>query len=124
MELFPEAELEREQLRKVNNFFDYDNLYTAPVHGFADAFDYWARNSCNQFLEGIRVPSLLVTATDDTFLSESCYPFEQARSHKYFHLEATRFGGHVGYNSELSNGSGFWLEKRIASFLENPEPVG
>jgi len=41
-----------------------------------------------------------------------------------FHLEATRFGGHVGYNSEFSNGSGFWLEKRIASFLENPEPVG
>lgn len=124
MEQFPEADLEREKLRKVNNFFDYDNLYTAPVHGFKDAFDYWARNSCNQFLGGIRVPSLLVTATDDTFLSESCYPFEQARSHKYFHLEATRFGGHVGYNSEFSNGSGFWLEKRIASFLENPEPVG
>jgi predicted alpha/beta-fold hydrolase len=114
---------------------DPEAVYTGTVEGdrvqcFQDtviirnAFDYWARNSCNQFLGGIRVPSLLVTATDDTFLSESCYPFEQARSHKYFHLEATRFGGHVGYNSEFSNGSGFWLEKRIASFLENPEPVG
>lgn len=123
IEQFPDADLGRDQLLKVNNFFDYDNLYTAPVHGFKDAFDYWARNSCNQFLSGIRVPSLLITATDDTFLSESCYPFEQARSHKYFHLEATRFGGHVGYNTELSSGSGFWLEKRIASFLENPEPV-
>ena len=123
MEQFPEARLERERLKRVNNFLDFDNLYTAPVHGFRDAFDYWAQNSSNQFLGGIRIPSLLITATDDPFLSETCYPFEEARSHRYFHLEATRFGGHVGYNSELSNGSGFWLEKRIASFLKNPQPV-
>ena len=43
MEQFPDAGLERKRLKKVNNFFDYDNLYTAPVHGFKDAFDYWAR---------------------------------------------------------------------------------
>ena len=124
MELFPEARLERERLLKVNNFLDFDNLYTAPVHGFKDAFDYWQRNSCTQFLPGIKIPSLLITATDDPFLSETCYPFKEASAHKFFHLEATRFGGHVGYNSELSHGSGFWLEKRIASFLENPEPQG
>ena len=121
MEQFPEARLERERLLKVNNFFDFDNLYTAPVHGFKDAFDYWEQNSCRQFLGGIKTPSLLITATDDPFLSETCYPFDEARSHKYFHLEATRFGGHVGYNSEFSNGSGFWLERRILSFLTDPE---
>ena len=117
MEQFPKARLE------VNNFFDFDNLYTAPVHGFKDAFDYWERNSSRQFLDGIEIPSLLITATDDPFLSETCYPFAEARSHKYFHLEATRFGGHVGYNSEFSKGSGFWLENRILSFLEDPGVV-
>lgn len=122
MELFPEARLERERLKKVRNFLDFDNLYTAPVHGFKDAFDYWERNSCLQFLPEIKTPSLLITATDDPFLSETCYPFKEAKSHRYFHLEATRFGGHVGYNSEFSNGSGFWLERRITSFLLNPEP--
>ena len=117
LELFPEARLERERVGRVQNFLDFDNLYTAPVHGFTDAFDYWARNSCNQFLEGIQIPSLLITSTDDPFLSETCFPFKEAKSHRYFHLEATRFGGHVGFNSQFNKGSGFWLERRIAGYF-------
>ena len=70
----------------------------------------------------LRTPSLLVTATDDPFLSASCIPYGEARSHKHFHLEASKNGGHVGFNANFGTGSGFWLEQRVVDFLL--EPVG
>ena len=118
LEQFPENDLKSEAILNSKNFLDFDNFFTAPVNGFQDANDYWKRNSCNQFLEDIKIPSLLVTAADDPFLSESCIPVKEARNNKYFHLEVTKYGGHVGYNSNFENGSGFWLEKRIIDFFK------
>jgi len=118
LEQFPENELNSEAILNSKNFLDFDNYFTAPVNGFKDANDYWKRNSCNQFLEGIQIPSLLVTAADDPFLSESCIPLKEARNNKHFHLEVTKYGGHVGYNSNFENGSGFWLERRVIDFFK------
>ena len=118
LEQFPENDLKSEAILNSKNFLDFDNYFTAPVNGFKDANDYWKRNSCNQFLEGIKIPSLLVTAADDPFLSESCIPVKEARNNKFFHLEVTKYGGHVGYNSNFDNGSGFWLERRIIDFFK------
>lgn len=118
LEQFPDHNLKSEAILNSKNFLDFDNYFTAPVNGFQDANDYWKRNSCNQFLEGIKTPSLLVTAADDPFLSESCIPVKEARNNKYFHLELTKYGGHVGYNSNFDNGSGFWLERRIIDFFK------
>ncbi len=118
LEQFPNHELNSEAILNSKNFLDFDNYFTAPVNGFKDANDYWKRNSCNQFLEGIQTPSLLVTAADDPFLSESCIPLKEARNNKHFHLEVTKYGGHVGYNSNFGNGSGFWLERRVIDFFK------
>lgn len=117
LEQFPENDLKKEAILNSKNFLDFDNYFTAPVNGFADANDYWKQNSCAQFLEGIKIPSLLVTASDDPFLTDSCIPVRQAKANKNFHLEVTRYGGHVGYNSNFENGSGFWLERRIIEFF-------
>ncbi|MEL4455004.1 YheT family hydrolase [Lutimonas vermicola] len=117
-EQFPSNGLNQEAILSAKNFLDFDNYFTAPVNGFKDANDYWKKNSCNQFLQGIRVPSLLITAYDDPFLSASCIPLKEAKGNKYFHLEVTTYGGHVGYNSTFENGSGFWLEKRIIDFFK------
>ncbi len=114
---FPENDLQTEAILNAKNFLDFDNYFTAPVNGFKDANDYWKQNSCKQFLEGIKIPSLLVTSIDDPFLSDSCIPVKEAENNDNFHLEVTKYGGHVGYNSNFDHGSGFWLEKRISDFF-------
>ena len=116
-EQFPDADLDLEAILNSRNFLDFDNLFTAPVNGFVDAEDYWKRNSCKQFIAGIDIPSLLITSVDDPFLSESCIPIHEARSNDQVKLEVTKHGGHVGYNSNFDNGSGFWLERRIVEFF-------
>lgn len=118
IEQFPDMDLNKEAILNSKNFLDFDNYFTAPVNGFADAEDYWKRNSCKQFLDGIKIPSLLITSLDDPFLSASCIPLKEAKANKYFHLEVTDYGGHVGYNSNFENGSGFWLETRIIEYFE------
>jgi len=116
-EQFPDADLDLGAILNSRNFLDFDNLFTAPVNGFVDAEDYWKQNSCKQFIAGIKLPSLLITSVDDPFLSESCIPINEARSNDQVKLEVTKHGGHVGYNSNFDNGSGFWLERRIIEFF-------
>ena len=118
---FPDSFLKKENIEKVKNFLDFDNMYTAPAHGFKDAFDYWEKSSSKQFIGNIKVPTLLITASDDPFLSDSCIPIEEAKNNKNFVLEITRHGGHVGFNSNLSPSNGWWLENRIVQFLEDYE---
>ncbi len=83
--------------RPARNFDEFDEWYTAPIHGFSSAHDYWTRNSSIRFLPDIRVPALLINAEDDTFLGPACYPTALARRHRYLHLEIPRHGGHVGF---------------------------
>ena len=119
LEQFPKAALNWEAALNSRDFFDFDNHFTAPVNGFLDAFDYYEKNSSKQFLEDIRLPSLLITAADDPFLSESCIPVKEAKANDNFYLELTPYGGHVGYNLNFEKGSGFWLERRIMDFFKD-----
>ncbi|MDZ7612939.1 MAG: alpha/beta fold hydrolase [Flavobacteriaceae bacterium] len=116
-ERFPEFLLDREQILNIGNFVDFDDFYTAPAHGFADAYDYYQQSSCKQYLKDIHIPCLLINALDDTFLSPSCYPEQEAAKNLYFHLEISRYGGHVGFNSSLAAKRNTWLAKRILHFL-------
>jgi predicted alpha/beta-fold hydrolase len=118
---FPKSFLKKEDIDKVKNFFDFDNMYTAPAHGFADAFDYWEKSSSKQFIAGIKIPTLLITASDDPFLSQSCIPIKEANNNENFVLEITKHGGHVGFNANFSRSNGLWLENRIVQFLEDQE---
>ena len=118
-EQFPKAELNWQAALNSRDFFDFDNYFTAPVNGFLDAFDYYDKNSSKQFLKDIRIPSLLITAADDPFLSESCIPIKEAEENDGFYLELTPYGGHVGYNLNFEKGSGFWLERRIMEFFND-----
>ncbi len=114
---FPNSFIDIEKIEKSTNFFDFDDLYTAPAHGFKDAFDYWEKNSSKQFIPNIKVPTLLITSSDDPFLSPSCIPFIEAKNNTNFHLENTKYGGHVGFNSNFSMTTNNWLEKKIVQFL-------
>ena len=98
------------------NFQEFDGLFTAPIHGFSDAEDYWRRNSSLQFLPAIDRPVLLVNAQDDSFLSPLCYPSALARQHRYLYLEAPRWGGHVGFVSDAGD-QAYWAEARAYMFI-------
>ncbi len=113
---FPEAHFRFEEFLKMTTFKEFDDHYTGPVHGFKDAVDYWNRCSCRQFLHDIQVPTLLINAEDDPFLTERCHPTSEAEENPSFYFEKPAHGGHVGFMSRNSNGE-YWHEKRVADFL-------
>ncbi len=116
---FPEYKLDISQLMKAKTFKDFDGLYTAPVSGFSSPEDYWEKASSKPYLPSIKKPVLLISSTDDPFLSEECYPFKEAIKSNNFYLEVTKYGGHVGFMSEFSQNKNSWLEKRIIKFLSD-----
>ena len=93
-----------------------DDRYTALIHGFRDAKDYWNQASCKQWLSNITIPALLVNAKNDPFLAEPCYPIEEAKASPNFFIEIPESGGHVGFISFNQRGE-YWFESRVASFL-------
>lgn len=100
----------------IRSFWEFDDRYTAPMHGFADAADYYGRCSARHFVEAIRVPTLLVNALDDPFLTPECAPVETARSNPDFFLERPAHGGHVGFVRFNKVGE-YWSEERAGQFL-------
>ncbi len=116
MERFP-GKIDDEGYEAIRTFHEFDDRYAAPIHGFKDAEDYYARASSKPVLRRIRVPTLLVNALDDPFLAPPCYPYEEARDNPYLFLETPSSGGHVGFWSSGIHGS-TWAERRAVEFLE------
>jgi hypothetical protein len=102
------------RLRGIDSLRAFDDRYTAPINGFADAEDYYARSSCAGVLDGVRVPALLVNARNDPFLTSRCLPVVQARRNPCLLLEMPRYGGHVGF---VGQGDAYWSETRARQFL-------
>jgi predicted alpha/beta-fold hydrolase len=100
----------------IRTFAQFDGRYTAPLHGFRDAEDYWARSSARQFLSRITVPTLLLNALNDPFLAPECFPYEEARTNPALFLETPDSGGHVGF-LDLVHGLQPWSERRVVEFL-------
>jgi uncharacterized protein len=85
--------------RRARSMYDFDDVVTAPVHGFRDAHDYYARSSALRWLERIRLPTLLLSAVDDPFLPAAVLDdVERAVEHNTsIHVEFLDHGGHVGF---------------------------
>jgi predicted alpha/beta-fold hydrolase len=115
MRLFP-GELDDAGLDAMRTFREFDGAYTAPLHGYRDAEDYWARASSKPVLDRITIPALLVNAWNDPFLPPECFPVEAARASEHFYFEAPRQGGHIGFSSFNARGE-YWSETRAVEFL-------
>lgn len=102
----------------IRNFREFDDRYTAPLHGFRDAEDYWTQCSALPRLRDIRVPALMINATDDPFLSAKCFPESRKLLGDYVRLEAPRWGGHVGFVEHARDGF-YWSERRALGFLNH-----
>ncbi|MFK7971091.1 MAG: YheT family hydrolase [Bacteroidia bacterium] len=96
---------------------DFDDRYTAPLHGFADGADYYAKSSSLQFLPNIQIPTLLVNAKNDPFLSETCFPRKEASDNPYFNLDIPDKGGHVGFWHDGKLSGELYSEQQVKHFF-------
>ncbi len=78
---------------------------------------FYQANSCKPLLQAIKKPALLITALDDPFLGKDCYPFNEAKNHRYFDFMPVKYGGHVGFNSCFNKQKNLWCEKQILKFI-------
>jgi hypothetical protein len=86
-----------DRVRKIRTMVEYDNIVTAPLHGFRDANDYYTRCSTAPVLADIRVPTLLLSAADDPLVPAHCFPHETARQSPWLTPLLTKHGGHLGF---------------------------
>ncbi len=119
MEKFPNSGIDKDKILKAKNFEAYDEYFTAVVNDFQSADDYYKKSSCKQYIKDIKVPSLIISALDDSFLSDDCYPYEEVKNNKYVQLLTPKYGGHVGFYTSFNKEKNYWLEKQIIDFIEN-----
>jgi len=116
-EQFP-GMFETDGLESMSSFGEFDEQITAPLHGFSSAEDYWVKSSSRPFIPKITIPTLVLNARNDPFLTERCFPEEEARTSNLFHLEAPPSGGHAGFTRANGDGAN-WTERRAAEFLNH-----
>ncbi|WP_240612840.1 hydrolase [Alteromonas flava] len=112
-----ELVLTEEQVKRIKSFREFDELITAPIHGFEDAIDYYEKCSGYHYLQAIRTPTLVLHAKDDPFMNENVIPEEHdlARS---VTLELSEKGGHVGFMQGTPWRPRIWLHERLERFLD------
>jgi predicted alpha/beta-fold hydrolase len=119
LEQFPDL-FDQQRVAAARTMFDFDDLFTAPVHGFAGAADYYARSSSLGWLDTISIKTLLLSAVDDPFLPPQVLDEvrEKARHNPNLEIEFPDHGGHVGFiggHNPLS--PVYYLEHRVGEFL-------
>jgi predicted alpha/beta-fold hydrolase len=108
--------LDTSLLKDIKTLRQFDDAYTAPLHGFVDAEAYYAHCSALGYLQDIHIPTLILNAQNDPFLSEECFPVEMLKGHPYVYFEAPAEGGHVGFALSGSKGL-YYSEKRALEFV-------
>lgn len=97
---------------------EFDNIVTAPLHGYRNTDDYWTRASSKPGLVDVQVPTLLINARNDPFLPAQALPTRRQAS-SWIHLDFPQQGGHVGFSSPRFPGRAEWLPQRIFHFFEH-----
>lgn len=96
---------------------EFDDAFTAPLNGYRDAAEYYADNSCQPFLGGIRVPTLVIRAMDDPFFANDI-PHALLAANPALHPALTPYGGHVAFaEGRYPARFSYWAERQAARFL-------
>jgi predicted alpha/beta-fold hydrolase len=109
LERFPGL-FDRARLSASRTFREFDDIYTAPLHGFRDVDDYWNTSSSGPWLERIQLPTLVLNARNDPFLPERALLAATRGAAPCVLLELPRTGGHVGFRAD-------WLCRRLIEFF-------
>jgi predicted alpha/beta-fold hydrolase len=114
--LFP-GHFDLKKVLQSHTFVAYDTTFTTPVYGFESVTDYYQQASSIGYLSRISIPTFILQAEDDTFLSKTSFPIDIAKQHPFVQLEISKYGGHVGF-SERNGNVGSWAELRIRDFID------
>jgi len=120
-ELLP-GQIDLLDIDQLRDFPQFDDRYTAPMHGFKSADEYYEQASSGRYLSTIRIPTLLVNAQNDPFLAPTCFPRDVAATSEFVFLETPPEGGHVGFAEGTPDGS-YYSERRAVEFLTAPIPA-
>ena len=101
-----------------SNLYEFDDVVTAPLHGFNGAEDYWRRASSKPWLTGIRLPTRVLNAQNDPFLPAQALPLARQAAASV-RLEFPRQGGHVGFVTGSLPGRLDWLPQRLLHFFQH-----
>jgi predicted alpha/beta-fold hydrolase len=115
LERFPGL-FDRAALLAASSLYSFDNVVTAPLHGYRDTDDYWHRASARHVLDDITVPTLVLNARNDPFLPGRHLPQTAAPA---VTLEYPATGGHVGFATGPFPGHNDWLPRRILHFFDS-----
>lgn len=109
---------DRERLLAARDLYAFDNVFTAPLHGFRDTDDYWARGSAKPHLHRIRIPALVLNALNDPFVPADCLPRQQDVG-PCVTLWQPRHGGHVGFpGGRWPTGHVMTLPEQVMGWLQ------
>ncbi len=116
---FPEAaaRIDLSRARRAFTFREFDDAATAPLHGFADADDYYARSSSLPLLASIVVPTLCLSALDDPFVPAETVERARRAASPAVQFLVTEKGGHAGWIAARGLKPVFWGEERAVEFL-------
>lgn len=106
---------DRERMLASRDLYEFDNVVTAPLHGYHSTEDYWHRASARFVLDAITVPTLVLNAQNDPFLPGRHLPTSAARP---VTLEYPKHGGHVGFASAGWPANNMWLPKRVLHYFD------
>ena len=113
-EQFPEL-IDLDLLKRIDTFDEFDTHFTAKLHGFKDAQDFYQKVSADNWMEQIQIPTLIINALNDPLLGKACYPTALASKKAEIFLEMPKRGGHTGF---LIPGQEYtYVENRLLSFL-------
>ncbi|MDP1559163.1 MAG: hydrolase [Nitrosomonas sp.] len=111
--------LDANAIAACNTLYQFDNLVTAPLHGFRNTDEYWQQSSSKPWLQSIQVPTLVINARNDPFMPASALPNQHEVSAAVT-LEFPEEGGHAGFMHAPFPGKLTWLPKRILGFFNTP----
>ncbi len=112
--------LDIEKVKHAHTFQVFDREVTARLNGFKDEYDYWTKSSAVNYLDGIKIPVLLIHAANDPFLPKQDLPLEKIKQSGYLKLLLTSDGGHLGFVSgKIPFHQNRWLEHAIFKFFKN-----
>ena len=103
-------------LHKIQTLKDFDDFYTAPLHGFKDAEDYYEKSSSIYFVNQISIPTLIVNAQNDPFLAPPCFPYDLFEKLEKVFFETPKNGGHCGF-TPIGDKTFYWSERRALEWI-------
>jgi len=108
---------DRARLRAARTLYEFDNLFTAPLHGFRDTDDYWLRASAKPHLQRIRIPALVLNTRNDPFVPAACLPAAHEVG-RWVTLWQPAHGGHVGFAQGRFPGHVQTLPEAVCGWLQ------